>query len=389
MVPNISKFKSDIWQICYSQSQKFQELGLTDNPYAKGGNREHIDPLTGEPRNSQPGYGNPYRSDPYPQTGYADNKGEGNSHRSTDRNGGQSSSNPRGSFTRGRGGWSGRNNDTHGDWKRSGLADLQDWPLQIKCEMNIPEWEHSLEEANIRNEYEDVIDGFKFGFDQGIPHHTIGNLKWLTPDNYFPMGAVVNGDGLVQPINDLSFPKNRRNQPSVNSFVNKDNFTKTWDDFNKVSRFFKQHPEPVHLALFDWEKAYLQIPTAMNQLQYLMVQDFSGNLLLDTRITFGGVAGCGSFGRPADAWKEIMLHHFNLITVFRWVDDNLFVEDIDFETNMEDIVKKSSNLGVLTNVTKNSPFQEEQKFIGFIWNGVDKTTGKWYLTRKSKYSSDG
>ncbi|EHS64030.1 uncharacterized protein PGTG_21995 [Puccinia graminis f. sp. tritici CRL 75-36-700-3] len=280
--------------------------------------------------------------------------------------------------------------------------------------MNIPEWEKSLTEANIKNEYQDVLDGFRYGFDQGIPHHSVGNLKWLTPDNHAsanqtkekiekniekeinagrmfgpfshaqvatifpffrssPMGAVVNGDGSVRPINDLSYPKNRRDQPSVNSFVNKNDFTTTWDDFNKVSRFFRNLDEPAHLTLFDWEKAYRQIPTAMDQWQYLMVQDFNGDLLLDTRITFGGVAGCGSFGRPADAWKDIMLHYFDLITVFRWVDDNLFVKSVDCQTNMDEIVKKSTDLGVLTNTTKNSPFQEEQKFIGFIWNGVDKT----------------
>jgi hypothetical protein len=53
MVPDISKFKTDIWQICYSQSQKFQELGFTDNPYAKGGVRENWDPLSGEERRAK------------------------------------------------------------------------------------------------------------------------------------------------------------------------------------------------------------------------------------------------------------------------------------------------------------------------------------------------
>jgi hypothetical protein len=40
---------------------------------------------------------------------------------------------------------------------------------------------------------------------------------------------------------------------------------------------------------------------------------------------------------------------------------------------MEEIVVKSTTLGVLTNQKKNSPFQAEQKFIGFIWKGVEKT----------------
>jgi hypothetical protein len=40
---------------------------------------------------------------------------------------------------------------------------------------------------------------------------------------------------------------------------------------------------------------------------------------------------------------------------------------------MEDVVDMSHHLGVLTNKTKYSPFKAEQKFIGFIWNGIDKT----------------
>ncbi|POW21396.1 hypothetical protein PSHT_02443 [Puccinia striiformis] len=188
-----------------------------------------------------------------------------------------------------------------------------------------------------------------------------------------PLGAVINGDGSFRPTNDLSYPYKRHDIPSVNSFVNADDFSTTWDDFNIVSSFLRSKPRPLHLAIFDWEKAYRQIPTAMDQWPYLMVQDFEGKLLVDTRITFGGVAGCGSFGRPADAWKSIMLHEFDLVTIFRWVDDNLFVKTIDAQTQMEDIVTRSNQLGVKTNDEKFSPFAAEQKYIGFLWNGVNKT----------------
>jgi dihydroorotase len=86
-----------------------------------------------------------------------------------------------------------------------------------------------------------------------------------------PMGATVNADGLVRPINNLSFPRNDKNLPSVNLFVHKEDFSTTWDDFNKVAKFFKEIIWPVHLALFDWEKAYRQILTRMDQWPYLMV----------------------------------------------------------------------------------------------------------------------
>lgn len=288
------------------------------------------------------------------------------------------------------------------------------WPSTIKCEMNIQMWVEALGNAGLLEEFEDVVEGFKSGFDQGIPHHTLGSLPYFTPPNHSsallvkdkinsniikevqrgrmfgpyshvqmsnifpfyrssPLGAVVNGDGSIRPINDLSYPRNVTGTPSVNSFVNKNDYITTWDDFARVSSFFKSLKELWLLALFDWEKAYRQIPTLMRQWQYLLVQDFDNNLYVDTRITFGGVAGCGSFGRPADAWKQIMQHEHDIVMIFRWVDDNLFLKRHASSTKMVDIVHRSKELGVQTNEEKLSEFAHEQKFIGFVWNGMNKT----------------
>lgn len=131
----------------------------------------------------------------------------------------------------------------------------------------------------------------------------------------------------------------------------------------------------VELGLFDWEKAYCQIPTAINQWPFLIVQNFEGMILLDTRITFEGVAGCGSFGRPADAWKELMQQEFHIVHIFRWVDDNLFVRSVGANNKMEDIVRQSKQLGVKTNKSKYLEFGPSKKFIGFMWNGIKKTVG--------------
>lgn len=68
-----------------------------------------------------------------------------------------------------------------------------------------------------------------------------------------------------------------------------------------------------------------------------------------------------------------MLHEFDVFTIFRWVDDNLFVKRLMSSTTMDSIVQRSQELGVITNKTKCSDFKYEQKFIGFIWNGVEKT----------------
>ncbi|KNF05816.1 hypothetical protein PSTG_01213 [Puccinia striiformis f. sp. tritici PST-78] len=106
-----------------------------------------------------------------------------------------------------------------------------------------------------------------------------------------------------------------------------------------------------------------------------MLRDFKGGIMMDThsRIAFGGVAGCGSFGRPADAWKLLMKHEFDLVQVFRWVDNNLFVKTVDSLVNVEQIVARLEELGVKTNPEKVHPFKGEQKYIGFIWNATRKT----------------
>ncbi|EHS64156.1 uncharacterized protein PGTG_21906 [Puccinia graminis f. sp. tritici CRL 75-36-700-3] len=302
------------------------------------------------------------------------------------------------------------------------------WPTQISCEMNLIEWHMALENARLLPELNHVLDGFKCGFDQGIPVHKIGDLRWYTPDNHSsasevaekiqnsikeevkagrmfgpysheevaqkfsffrtsPLGSVVNADGKMRPINNLSYPKNDDEIKSVNSFVDKLDFPTTWDDFKTVSSFFRNNKNTYKLALFDWAKAYRQIPTQMSQWPFLMVKDSSGGLYVDTRITFGGVAGCGSFGVPADAWKRIMEHEFDVIKIFRWVDDNLFIKSNSSSCKMKDITNRSIKLGVSTSLEKCSDFADEQKFIGFIWNGENKTvrlTDKKLAERKEQ-----
>lgn len=288
------------------------------------------------------------------------------------------------------------------------------WPIEVRCEMNLAVWEEALHRTGLLQDFKDVLEGFVEGFDQGIPDHRIGDLKSYIPPNHSsarlaeedirasisleldagrmfgpftkeqvssvlpffrtsPMGAVINGDGSLRAINDLSFPRNDPSIPSVNSFVDPKRFETTWDDFKKVEAFFRASTDPLLLAIFDWYKAYRQIPTLKSQWRYLMVLDPDGRILVDTRISFGGVAGCGSFGRPADAWKCLMLAEHDLVAIFRWVDDNLFVKRVASSTSMKDIVLRSQALGAITNKKKCSEFQYEQKFIGFIWDGFNKT----------------
>jgi hypothetical protein len=47
-VPDISVLRTDIAESCYAEARNFDKLGFRDiNPYALGGPRSHLDPLTG------------------------------------------------------------------------------------------------------------------------------------------------------------------------------------------------------------------------------------------------------------------------------------------------------------------------------------------------------
>lgn len=188
-----------------------------------------------------------------------------------------------------------------------------------------------------------------------------------------PMGSVINGDGTLRVINDLSWPRNDDEIPSDNSFVDKKDFATTWDDFNAVYSFLQETEGPVELAIFDWEKAYRQVPTLPSQWRFLCIMDFNNMIWVDTAVTFGGVAGCGVFGIPADGWREIVSSLLKLTKIFRWVDNNLLVKNPQDPIKMSQVEAISIELGVKTNKTKNRDFCDEQKYIGFIWNGRDKT----------------
>lgn len=167
------------------------------------------------------------------------------------------------------------------------------WPSNVKCEMNVEEWEKELSKHGMLAEYSYLLEGFVKGFHRGIPAHTLQGLWWFSPPNHksaldakenikcnikkevlagrmcgpfsetevysklgsfrtSPLGAVINGDGSFRPIKNLSFPRFNEHIPSVNSFVDKDNLKTTWDDFKVVAAFFRKLDVDVLIGIFDW-----------------------------------------------------------------------------------------------------------------------------------------
>lgn len=288
------------------------------------------------------------------------------------------------------------------------------WPAGIPCNMNIPIWVDLMKATGLEREIPYITDGFKFGFCLGIPQHELEGMKWYTPDNHKsalsareqieitlmkeknaghikgpfsheevyeqygffrsnPMGGAVNGDGSIRMVNDLSHPKNEKGIPSVNSFVNKLNYGTYWDDFDAVALFFQENPGEWEAAIFDWQKAYRQLPGHPSQRRYLCIKDFEGKIWVDLAVGFGGEASCGVFGAPAHMWKLIMKRILGFPRIFRWVDDNLILRRPEDKASLADVTCISNSLGVETNPAKNHEFASEQRYVGFIWNAKDHT----------------
>lgn len=128
------------------------------------------------------------------------------------------------------------------------LAEVTGWPTPVRCEMNLIEWERQLKLFGLLEKHGHLLSGFKSGFHQGIPTHTIRDLKWFCPPNHSsalnvkdkiesnlakevaakrmfgpfekqlvfdklgffrssPLGAVESENKSFRPINDLSFPR--------------------------------------------------------------------------------------------------------------------------------------------------------------------------------------
>jgi hypothetical protein len=94
---------------------------------------------------------------------------------------------------------------------------------------------------------------------------------------------------------------------------------------------------------------------------------------VDTKVPFGGVAGCGTFGKVADMWRKIIQRHLKIDRIFRWVDDNMIVRKKGSHLQLKDVLDISARMGVKTNAKKLHDFADEQKYLGFIFNGVEKT----------------
>ncbi|KAA1083508.1 hypothetical protein PGT21_006116 [Puccinia graminis f. sp. tritici] len=222
---NISIFKADTADDAHAEARNFNELGVRENPYAIGGPKYGWDPHTGQklaktsstntpassrsantvtnqtthhpstnPLPPKPDQARPPRSSGYKGRNFNPNHNPGGRRRGNEegkippRPSAQTAHapepqpmpleetrSPRESSEQ----LSPTDGPRHLVLHKEGTPA---WPEDIKCEMNVKEWQAALEKAGLTEEFADVIRGFKEGFDQGIPNHNLGPATpYFTP----------------------------------------------------------------------------------------------------------------------------------------------------------------------------------------------------------------
>lgn len=128
-------------------------------------------------------------------------------------------------------------------------------------------------------------------------------------------------------VQNLSFPRpstsHKLNTPSINSFIESNDYPCTWGTFNVVCRTIWDLPPGSEGACRDVAEAYRNIPLHPSQWPGLVVQISPDVFAIDTCICFGLSSAGGVYGSMGDAAVDIFRAH-GIGPVSKWVDDHVF-----------------------------------------------------------------
>jgi hypothetical protein len=262
-----------------------------------------------------------------------------------------------------------------------------------------------LKALNIFKKWEWVIRGIEHGFDVGIktpvsktiilPNHSSTNKDPSFIDDYIyseeqagrysqpycpaqleaiigpfrtsPLGLVPKpGSDKPRLIQDLSFPRNDPDLPSVNSGIDASQFPTEWGTFDETAAMIAHLPPGCMAATFDISAAYRTTPVRPDQQNHLCIM-WRGQVRVDRAVCFGMASSAGVFGSIGDLICAIVRAK-EWGPLKQWVDD-FFVVRTPFQTWTEqDFISLTASFGVPWNLVKTRPFAVRQKYIGFVWD---------------------
>jgi Reverse transcriptase (RNA-dependent DNA polymerase)/Reverse transcriptase-like len=277
------------------------------------------------------------------------------------------------------------------------------------------QWEAHLRSLNIFDSFRDVVQGIKYGFDPGIsnppyvtftpPNHSSAHKQPSVIDEYIttelrerrytgpfsrhfleryigpfrtsPLGLVpkAGSPNTFRMIQDFSFPRGDPLRPSINDYINVDDFPCEWGSFSEVLLLVIDAPPNTQAATLDVDSAFRRIPLHPSSKPSFVIH-WQNQFYVDHTTPFGSSSSPGLFGRAADAMVAIYKAH-GVNNVKKWVDDFLFFRyplesssspspsysyDIDF------LISIADNLGWPWKPSKTHPFNSSFTYLGFLWN---------------------
>ena len=291
--------------------------------------------------------------------------------------------------------------------------------LTIKTPFIPDEWERLLNSITPFNPFPDIPIGMRFGFDMGIrlppsytytppnhnsalsfPDHVLSHIHTelslgrysgpfsrsrlellIGPFRTSPLGTVPKTVGSVERrvVQDLSFPRNNPNLPSINHQINIDDFRCDWGTFNEVRDIVINAPDYTEAATLDVDSAFRCCPITPSQQRNFIIH-WNDLFYIDHNAPFGATSAGGVFGRVADA-KTAILTSKKLGPSKNWVDDFVFFRyplSLDsnspvFSYSLTDIYDLATRLGWPWKLSKTRPFATTFKYLGFIWDLSHKT----------------
>lgn len=131
--------------------------------------------------------------------------------------------------------------------------------------------------------------------------------------------------GKYRLIQNLSYPHDNTPTPSVNSFLNSDDFPCTWGTFRTISTLIRNLPTGAQAAVRDISEAYRIIPLHESQWAGVVVRisNQPEQFALNTCNSFGCTTAGGLFGLFGDALADI-LRARGVGPILKWVDDFIF-----------------------------------------------------------------
>ena len=124
-------------------------------------------------------------------------------------------------------------------------------------------------------------------------------------------------------IQNLSFPHDTPNTPSINACINSDSFPCTYRTFDIVSQLIWHLLPGSQAAICDMSEAYCTVPLAPSEWHGLVIQTSDNHFAVDTCLCFGFGPSGGIYGALAGVATDIFWAK-GIGPISRWVDDHIF-----------------------------------------------------------------